>query len=184
MLLARRPQERMTSKSPYPSKWLCLDCAKDLSVPGGDYYILRNKLWREIVPRKQRHGMLCLNCVQGRLGRELAPEDFNREPYDTFEQDDPINGSMSLDDYGILDDLRVPGITPVDQYLMDQVLSDSKKIRTVIIAALGDTSGSMPQVSDCFYAERIEFLLATGALEMAGEAKEFMDIRIVSARAK
>ena len=146
--------------------------------------MLRNKLWREIVPRTQRHGMLCLNCVRGRLGRELAPEDFNREPYDTFELDDPINGPMTLDDYGILDDLRVPRTTPVDQYLMDQVLSEPKKIRTVIIAALGDTSGSMPQVSDLFYAERIEFLLETGALEMAREAQEFMNIRIVSARAK
>jgi hypothetical protein len=128
--------------------------------------------------------MLCLNCVRGRLGRELAPEDFNREPYDTIELDDAINGSMTLDDYGILDDLRVPRITPVDQYLMDQVLSEPKKIRTVIIAALGDTSGLMPRVSDLFYAERIEFLLETGALEIAREAQEFMNIRIVSARAK
>jgi hypothetical protein len=124
--------------------------------------MLRNKLWREIVPRTQRHGMLCLNCVRGRLGRVLAPEDFNREPNDTFVLDDPVNGSMTLDDYGILDDLRVPRITPVDQYLMDQVLSEPEKIRTVITAALGDTSGSMPQVSDLFYAERIEFLLETG----------------------
>jgi hypothetical protein len=144
--------------------------------------MLRNKLWREIVPRTQRHGMLCLNCVRGRLGRELSPEDFNREPYDTFELDDPINGSMTLDDYGILDDLRVPRITPVDQYLMDQVLAEPKKIRTVIIAALGDTSGSVPQVSDLFYAERIEFLLETGALEMAREAQEFMNIQIARAK--
>jgi hypothetical protein len=42
----------------------------------------------------------------------------------------------------------------------------------------------MPQVSDLFYAQRIEFLLETGALEMAREAQEFMNIRIVSARAK
>jgi hypothetical protein len=39
--------------------------------------------------------MLCLKCVRGRLGRELAPEDFNREPDDTIVLDDLINGSMT-----------------------------------------------------------------------------------------
>lgn len=127
--------------------------------------------------------MLCLSCIQHRLGRELAPQDF-KQTSDEFDLEDPIHGPMTLDDYGILDDLRVPRITLVDQYLIEQVRSEPKKIRTVIVAALEDTSGSLPQVSDLFYVERLEFLMDTGALEIAQEAQEFMNIRIVSPKSK
>ena len=87
----------MTSQSLYPSKWLCLDCSKDLSGPGGDYYGLKDQLWRELVPRAQRHGMLCLSCVRRRLGRELTPENF-KQASDAFDLDDPIHGPMTLED--------------------------------------------------------------------------------------
>jgi hypothetical protein len=40
------------------SHWLCLDCGKNTSLHSADYYMLRNKLWRQLVPREQRHGML------------------------------------------------------------------------------------------------------------------------------
>ena len=77
--------------------------------------------------------MLCLSCVRRRLGRELTPENF-KQASDAFDLDDPIHGPMTLDDYGILDDLRVPRITPVDQFLIEQVRSEPKQIRTVILA--------------------------------------------------
>jgi hypothetical protein len=173
----------VTSQSLYPSKWLCLDCSKDLSAPGGDYYGLKDQLWRELVPRTQRHGMLCLSCVRRRLGRELTPENF-KQASDAFDLDDPIHGPMTLDDYGILDDLRVPRITPVDQFLIEQVRSEPKQIRTVILATLKDSSGSLPQVTDLFYVERLEFLMETGELEIAQDAQEFMNIRIVRPNTK
>lgn len=48
----------------------------------GHYYILKNNLWVEITSRKFKGhlgetGMLCLNCVEKRLGRRLVPEDFD-----------------------------------------------------------------------------------------------------------
>jgi hypothetical protein len=90
---------------------------------------------------------------------------------------------MTLDDYGILDDLRVPRITVVDQYLIEQVRSAPKKITTVILSALKDTSGSLPQVTDIFYLERLEYLVETGAMEITEDAPEFMNIRIMSPKA-
>ena len=127
--------------------------------------------------------MLCLSCVRRRLGRELTPENF-KQASDAFDLDDPIHGPMTLDDYGILDDLRVPRITPVDQFLIEQVRSEPKKIRTVILAALKDSSGSLPHVTDLFYVERLEFLMETGELEIAQDAQEFMNIRIVRPNTK
>lgn len=127
--------------------------------------------------------MLCLSCVRRRMGRALTPEDF-RQTSDDFDVDDPIHGPMTLEDYGILDDLRIPKITWVDQYLIDQLRFEPQKIRTVILAALEDPSGSLPRVSDLFYVERIEFLIETSALRIVQPAKEFMDTRIVSAASK
>jgi hypothetical protein len=173
----------VTSEPVYRNHWLCLDCSEDLSLPGGDYYGLKNQLWRQLVPRSQRHGMLCLRCVQTRLGRVLIPDDY-KQPSDTFDLDDPIHGPMTLDDYGILDDLRVPRITEVDQYLIDLVGSEAKRIRTVILAVFKNSSGSLPQVTDLFYEERLEFLIDTGALQIVQDSEEFMNIRILSSKAK
>jgi hypothetical protein len=40
-----------------------------------------------------------------------------------------------------------------------------RQLRTVILAALKDTYGSLPRVTDIFCVERIEFLIETGALK-------------------
>jgi len=46
------------------SNWLCLDCGKDTFENNDDYYMLRNRLWRQLVPREQRSGnLLCHHQV-------------------------------------------------------------------------------------------------------------------------
>jgi hypothetical protein len=118
-----------------------------------------------------------------RLGRTLTPEDFYQSS-EAVDSDDPLRGPMTLEDYGILDDVRVPSLTPVDLYLIEQVRSMPKKIRQVIAAALQDPAESMPQATDLFYLERLEFLIETGALEVVKHAPEFPNVQIVSAKAK
>jgi hypothetical protein len=68
--------------------------------------------------------------------------------------------------------------------LIEQVRSVPKKIRQVIVATLQDASESMPQVTDLFYLERFDFLIETGALEVVKDAPEFLNVQIVSAKAK
>jgi hypothetical protein len=104
---------RSTGQLRVTSKWLCLDCSKDLLAPGADYHSIKNELLRQIVPRTQRHSMLCHGCIQRRLGRALKPEGFYQRS-EAVDSDDPLSGPMTLEDYGILDDLRVPSLTPVD----------------------------------------------------------------------
>jgi hypothetical protein len=77
------------------SKWLCLDCSKDLFSSEADYHSINNELWRQIVPRSQRHGMLCHGCIQLRLGRALTPQDFYKRS-EAVNPDDPIRGPSSL----------------------------------------------------------------------------------------
>jgi hypothetical protein len=59
--------------------WHCLDCSKDTDV-SEEFYSLRADLWRRLVRRPSRRGMLCLDCVERRLGRALHRGDFANVP--------------------------------------------------------------------------------------------------------
>ena len=41
-----------------------------------EYYMLRTELWRKVC---RSNDMLCIGCVEDRLGRKLVPADFNLE---------------------------------------------------------------------------------------------------------
>ena len=57
--------------------FICLDCGVNTAL-NNEYYMLENEVWQEAVP--DQWGMLCLNCVELRLGRQLWPEDFMEAP--------------------------------------------------------------------------------------------------------
>lgn len=55
----------------------CLDCGRhtgDLR----EYYVVRPEVWAAAFPpgTVDTSGMLCVACLEARLGRELAPADF------------------------------------------------------------------------------------------------------------
>ena len=52
---------------------LCMDCGVD-TFKVYEYYMLRDILWQEVQP--DVCGMLCIGCVEHRLGRRLIPTDF------------------------------------------------------------------------------------------------------------
>ena len=56
------------------ANWFCMDCGKDCFIHPIDYYMLRHELWKTINP--QVKGMLCMDCVEGRLGRKLIKSDI------------------------------------------------------------------------------------------------------------
>ncbi len=45
--------------------------------------MFRDHLWRRVVRRPRRDGMLCIACVERRLGRALHRDDFTRAPINT-----------------------------------------------------------------------------------------------------
>jgi hypothetical protein len=53
----------------------CMDCAVD-TQDIHEYYTLHNHVWYDITSHTCGRGMLCLGCVEHRLGRTLVPEDF------------------------------------------------------------------------------------------------------------
>jgi hypothetical protein len=77
-------------------RWLCLDCGKNTFEGREDYYFPRNRLWRQLVPRHERHGMICRICIERRLGRPLTSEDFRKA---TDDESDPQDQPMGKEDY-------------------------------------------------------------------------------------
>lgn len=54
--------------------WLCT-CGKDCSVDNKDYYMLNDDLWLKINGKDE--GMLCMDCVEQKLGRKLEATDIS-----------------------------------------------------------------------------------------------------------
>jgi hypothetical protein len=53
----------------------CLDCGVDTSSDGiAEYYVVNDELWRSANPAGA--GMLCVECIEKRIGRKLERDDF------------------------------------------------------------------------------------------------------------
>lgn len=61
--------------------FVCKDCSAN-TLHIDEYYMLTDEVWASIY--KKRRGMLCIGCVEARLGRKLVPEDFADVPLNFF----------------------------------------------------------------------------------------------------
>ena len=61
-------------------KWHCLDCDRFLLGQDGEYYMVRNSIWYSVTHGQECEGMLCIGCLEVRLGRELEATDFTDCP--------------------------------------------------------------------------------------------------------
>lgn len=55
----------------------CMDCGVDTSKTH-EYYMVHDEIWLFVNPGD--YGMLCIGCLEERLGRELTPYDFTDAP--------------------------------------------------------------------------------------------------------
>lgn len=51
----------------------CLDCRRNTHKLN-EYYMVTDKVWRRVNPEDK--GMLCIKCLETRLGRQLIYKDF------------------------------------------------------------------------------------------------------------
>lgn len=67
------------------SVWNCLDCKKSCDRDGlNEYYMVQALVWIEAHPH--RKGMLCIGCLEQRLGRRLTPDDFTSAPINSIKE--------------------------------------------------------------------------------------------------
>jgi hypothetical protein len=52
----------------------CHDCGQNTHEIG-EYYMVQFALWKQVAPDCQ-DGILCIGCLEARLGRTLTPADF------------------------------------------------------------------------------------------------------------
>ena len=57
----------------FEAGWLCLDC-NGHTLEMDEYYMVQFHVWKEANP--ENDGMLCISCLEKRLGRILVPDDF------------------------------------------------------------------------------------------------------------
>jgi hypothetical protein len=84
--------------SPSPPVLLCTDCNVNTSMRSGigEYYMLRNDVWRSVA---SPDGVLCVGCIEARLGRALCRCDFAAAPVNfdqAYEDDTPFRRSARL----------------------------------------------------------------------------------------
>ncbi len=102
--------------------FVCLDCGANTSL-NEEYYMLTSEVWKEAVP--DLVGMLCINCVELRLGRQLWPEDF---------MDSPINYLHSRLSALVLS--RFCGILDGEAEELHDILQNNKQEATQIVKQL------------------------------------------------
>lgn len=54
-------------------KWKCLDCKEDTGKMR-EHYFVKTEVWMRV--HHSIRGMLCVGCLETRLGRRLEPGDF------------------------------------------------------------------------------------------------------------
>lgn len=55
-----------------PSRWNCVDCGYNTSL---EHYFVHNEVWYGVAGMPES-GMLCIGCLEARIGRTLTPSDF------------------------------------------------------------------------------------------------------------
>jgi len=102
--------------------FICLDCGVNTDEIG-EYYMLTSEVWKEVVP--DLTGMLCISCVELRLGRQLWPEDF---------MDAPLNVMFSIMSARLL--ARFCGIPDAEAEDLLAILKNNKESASEIVNQL------------------------------------------------
>jgi hypothetical protein len=64
------------------AKFDCVDCGVN-TYEIDEYYMVTNDIWDNEAKMKPRGGMLCIDCLEKRIGRKLNSGDFPDYPVNT-----------------------------------------------------------------------------------------------------
>ena len=111
-----RIRERVRLQEP-----ACMDCGEQDQL---EYYMLWDSLWDPITTAAERHGQLCLACVEARLGRPLGLRDFRFTPLE----------------------MKVRLSLPPDGYRLWDVVLGSRRTRHRLFAKLAAGATSVDEI--------------------------------------
>ena len=72
--------------------WGCADCGVDTKV---EYYMVHKELWKSATHKEI---LLCVGCLEKRIGRRLTPADFTDYPVnkDNHKRSDRLRDRMGI----------------------------------------------------------------------------------------
>lgn len=62
----------------------CMDCERHITE-FKEYYMVTDCLWESVTINNEVYGLLCIGCLESRLGRELVLKDFTDYPVNSVE---------------------------------------------------------------------------------------------------
>ena len=65
------------------SDFECIDCGVN-TMFNDEYYMLLDDIWENDLGLHSHEGMMCIGCVESRLGRRLTSEDFADVPLNSL----------------------------------------------------------------------------------------------------
>ena len=75
------PDYYQSNLYPLGIKFACMDCHRDTSCAGlKEYYMVQFDMWNDLTNKNERDRMLCIGCLEDRLGRVLKSDDFTDCP--------------------------------------------------------------------------------------------------------
>lgn len=63
------------------AEFKCLDCGVN-TLHNDEYYMVEDDIWDGVHPK--RTGMLCIGCLEKRMGRKLTSTDFTDAPINYY----------------------------------------------------------------------------------------------------
>jgi hypothetical protein len=108
--MEKRKRIRTTSLAVYKAKpstkpsadpddgYLCKDCTKSTSKMD-EYYMVKDEIWLE-AGMEPDSGMLCIGCLEERIGRQLTNPDFKDLPINNpsfFDQSRRLKNRLTID---------------------------------------------------------------------------------------
>jgi hypothetical protein len=160
-------------------RWLCLDCGRNTLEGNENYFFLSDRLWRKLVPREHRHGMICRACIELRLGRPLVSEDFKGTAED---QSDPEGQPIGEEDYGIYDSPTPYVRQAIDSAIIEFAASRPCKVTAIVLFMYEAAPPPIPALHDWFYMDRIAELIDDGELSVVTEGQDLRSHIVRAAR--
>ena len=133
-------------------RWLCLDCGGNTFESNENYYFLKDRLWRKLVPREQRHGMICRACIERRL---VAPS-----PRRILKERRTMSRIQKISrweeaDYGIYESLTPQMRQVIDSAIIEFVALRPRKVTVIVRYMYEEAPAHIPALQDWFYMDRI-----------------------------
>jgi hypothetical protein len=138
----------------------CIDCGVS-TVHNHEYYMVKKKVWRAVGNPK---GMLCIGCLEGRLGRQLVRTDFLKCPVNSdldHRRSDRLSDRLGVSPYVAVQQDPLEALRGMILYIADDVddmidelerpdSDEEPELAPTILRMLADALDKIPGLAEFF----------------------------------